>query len=59
METDFGEGIAIDHYIHGIGEITSAEDAVHPLSFNLYDTQQKIDLIQWMHDYNLTATADQ
>lgn len=53
LEAAFGEGLAVNQYIHG-GEGT-AKDAVDKLSFTIYHTQQMVDLIQWMHDYNETA----
>ena len=52
IEDDFGEGLAINDYIHGTGDLKSALDAVNVLSFSIYQTQQIIDLVQWMHDYN-------
>ena len=59
LEADFGEGVLINRYIHGMGGATTADEAVASLSFNIYHTQQMIDLVQWMHDYNITATQDQ
>ena len=55
LEADFGEGIIINEYVHGPGNIKDAKEAVKELSFNIYQTQQMIDLIQWMHDYNQSA----
>ncbi len=52
IEGDFGEGLIINDYIHGKNDIATASDAVHNLSFNIYHTQQMIDLVQWMRDYN-------
>lgn len=50
LETDFGEGVAVNEYIHG-GDGT-AENAVNNLSFTIYQTQQMIALVTWMREYN-------
>lgn len=50
LETDFGEGVAVNEYIHG-GDGT-AENAVNNLSFTIYQTRQMIDLVTWMREYN-------
>lgn len=55
LEADFGEGIVINEYVHGTGNIKDAKEAVKELSFNIYQTKQMTDLIQWMHDYNQSA----
>ena len=55
LETDYAEGIIINDYIHGTGEINDAREAVKNMAFNIYQTQQIVDLVQWMHDYNQTA----
>ncbi len=52
IEGDFGEGLIINDYIHGDSDITTAKEAVSNLSFSIYQTQQMIDLVEWMHDYN-------
>jgi len=59
LEKDFGEGLAVNDYIHNLGEHASAEEAVMQLSFNIYHTQQMIELVQWMHDYNLSVPPEQ
>jgi erythromycin esterase len=55
LEADYGEGILINEFIHGNGDIKNARAAVERLSFNIYQTQQMVDLVQWMHDYNQSA----
>lgn len=57
LETDFGEGVAINEYIHG-GDGT-AENAVNNLSFTIYQTQQMIDLVTWMREYNDNVPDDE
>ncbi len=55
LEADYGDGILINEYVHGTGDIKDAREAVAKLSFNIYQTQQMVDLVQWMHDYNQSA----
>lgn len=57
LETDFGEGIAVNAYIHG--GTGTAEEAVKQLSFTIYHTQQMIDLITWMREYNDNASNNE
>ena len=55
LEADYGEGILINEFVHGNGNIKDAREAVAKLSFNIYQTQQMVDLVQWMKDYNASA----
>ena len=55
LEADYGDGILINEYVHSTGDIKDARSAVARLSFNIYQTQQMVDLVQWMHDYNQSA----
>lgn len=57
LETDFGEGVVINEYIHGGDGI--AEDAVNNLSFTIYHTRQMIDLVTWMREYNDNVSDDE
>lgn len=57
LETDFGEGVVINEYIHG-GDGT-AENAVNNLSFTIYHTQQMINLVTWMREYNDNVPDDE
>lgn len=57
LETDFGEGVVINEYIHG-GDGT-AENAVKNLSFTIYHTQQMLDLVTWMREYNDSVSDDE
>lgn len=56
LETDFGEGIAVNEYIQG--GTGTAEDAVKQLSFTIYHTQQMVDLVTWMREYNDSVPDD-
>lgn len=57
IEGDFGGGQEINQFIlEGKG---SAEEAVNALDYSIYKTEQMIDLVQWMHDYNTTASSDE
>lgn len=56
LEADYADGILINEYIHGIGDIADAREAVDMLDFQIYQTQQMVDLVQWMHDYNQTTS---
>lgn len=54
LEGDFGGGQEINRFISG-GKGTAAE-AVNALDYNIYKTEQMIDFVQWMHDYNAKAS---
>lgn len=56
LEADFGGAYRVNEYIHG-GEGT-AEEAVAELGFGLYRTDEMADLVEWMRNYNETATQD-
>ncbi|MBO4456545.1 MAG: erythromycin esterase family protein [Butyrivibrio sp.] len=55
LEADYAEGIIVNEYIHGVGDIKDAREAVKMLTYGIYQTQQMVDLVQWMHDYNQGA----
>lgn len=56
LEGDFGGGQQINQFIlNGIG---TAEEAVNTLDYSIYKTEQMIDLVQWMHDYNAGVSED-
>lgn len=53
LEGDFGGGQQINQFIlHGT---SSAEETVNALDYDIYRTKQMIELVQWMHDFNLKA----
>lgn len=57
IEGDFGGGQEINQFIlNGKG---SAEDAVNALDYSIYKTEQMMDFIKWMRDYNATASDDE
>src|SRR5690625_1012987 len=57
LEGDFGGGQQINQFIlHGTG---TAEEAVDALDYGIYRTEQVIELVQWMHDYNVKAGEDE
>lgn len=57
IEGDFGGGQEINQFIlNGKG---SVEEAVKALDYSIYKTEQMMDLVQWMHDYNATASDDE
>lgn len=56
IEGDFGSCIiANDYIVHDIG---TAENAVKNLGFEIYRTDEMLELVQWMHDYNQGAKED-
>ncbi len=56
IEGDFGSCmIANDYILHDIGTV---EDAVKNLGFEIYRTDEMLELVQWMHDYNQNAKED-
>lgn len=58
LESDFMGGVMVNSYIHGESS-EDAHGAVRHLLFNIYQTQQMVDLIQWMREYNDTAASGQ
>ncbi|MED4531259.1 erythromycin esterase family protein [Metabacillus fastidiosus] len=57
LEGDFGGGQQINQFIlNGIG---TAEEAVNALDYGIYRTEQMIDLVQWMHNYNTKVSEDE
>lgn len=51
LEGDFGGAQQINQFIlEGIG---TAEEAIKALDYGIYQTEQMVELVQWMHDYNL------
>ncbi|CAM4295021.1 erythromycin esterase family protein [Bacillus manliponensis] len=57
IEGDFGGGQEINQFIlDGKG---TAEESVNALDYGIYKTEQMIDFVQWMHDYNATASSDE
>lgn len=53
LEGDFGGAQQINQFIlNGTG---TAEEAVKALDYGIYKTEQMIEFVQWMHDYNETA----
>ncbi len=53
LEGDFGGAQQINQFIlTGAG---TAEEAVKALDYGIYKTDQMIEFVQWMHDYNMTA----
>ena len=57
LEGDFGGCAIANKYIQG-GEGT-AEEVTEGLGYNIYRTDEMCALVQWMHDYNMTAPEDQ
>lgn len=56
LEGDFGAGQQINDYIlHGNG---TAKEAVFALDYGIYKTQQMIDLVEWLRQYNEAANED-
>ncbi|WP_342578079.1 erythromycin esterase family protein [Psychrobacillus sp. FSL K6-2843] len=57
LEGDFGGGQQINQFIlNGNG---TAEEAVNTLDYSIYKTEQMVNLVQWMHDYNATASEEE
>ncbi|QDQ00939.1 erythromycin esterase family protein [Lysinibacillus fusiformis] len=53
LEGDFGGAQQINQFIlNGAG---TAEEAVRALDYGIYRTEQMIEFVQWMHDYNKTT----
>jgi len=50
IEGDFGGALKVDAYIHGAEG--SAKDVVKEIAFKIYNTQEMVDLVDWMRSYN-------
>ena len=53
LEGDFGAGQRINQFI--LNGNDTAEEAVNALDYGIYKTEQMMELVQWMHDYNATV----
>jgi len=56
LEVDFGDGIIVNDYIHG-GQGT-AKEAMEALSFSIYQTEEVLEMIEWMRSYNDSAKEE-
>ncbi|MBR4084028.1 MAG: erythromycin esterase family protein [Lachnospiraceae bacterium] len=56
LEGDFGGCALANRYI--LNDEGTAEEAVKKLGFQIYRTDQMLELVQWMHDYNLKASPE-
>ena len=56
LEGDFGGCALANRYI--LYDEGTAEEAVKKLGFQIYRTDQMLELVQWMHDYNLEASPE-
>ncbi len=54
LEGDFGGCEAINRYIHGEGG--TAVEALSATGFAIYRTEEMENLVEWMRDYNASAT---
>ena len=54
LEGDFGGCEAINRYIHGEGG--TAAEALSATGFAIYRTEEMENLVEWMRDYNASAT---
>jgi len=57
IEGDFGGSQVVnDHVLHGVG---TAEEAVRAIGFAIYRTQEMVDLVEWIRQYNLSAAPQE
>ncbi|MDC6269573.1 erythromycin esterase family protein [Lysinibacillus fusiformis] len=56
LEGDFGGAQKINQFI--VNSVGTAQDAIKALDYGIYQTEQMVDFVQWMHDYNLTAKEE-
>ncbi|MEM8585725.1 MAG: erythromycin esterase family protein, partial [Bacteroidota bacterium] len=50
FEIPWGNALVVNHYV--LNDIGTAESVVGQTYYWTYNTQEVIDLVQWMHDYN-------
>jgi len=53
IEGDFGGALKVNSYIHGADG--TAVEAVKGIGFRVYQTQEMVDIVEWMRSYNQTA----
>ena len=51
LETSFGDAEKINQYI--LNDLGTAEECVFRIDAGPYRSEEMVDLLQWMHDYNL------
>ncbi len=57
IEGDFGGGQVVNEYVlNGTG---TAEEAVKAIGFAIYRTQEMVDLVEWIRQYNLAAAPEE
>ncbi len=57
LEGDFGSCAMTNEYI--LYDKGTATEAVENLGFEIYKTDEMLELVQWMHDHNLEASEDE
>lgn len=56
LESDFGGASLVNDYISNSNG--TATEAAYALGFRIYKTNEMVDVIQWMHDYNQKHAED-
>lgn len=56
IEGDFGGALKVDDYINGGAGV--AEEAAGEIGFAIYQTQEMVDLIEWMRSYNENVSPE-
>lgn len=56
LEGDFGGAQQINQFI--VNSTGTAEKAIKALDYGIYQTEQMVEFVQWMHDYNQTANDE-
>lgn len=57
LEADYGGcSFANDYIVYDEG---TSRDAVKKLGFEIYQTDEMLELVEWMHDHNLNASEDE
>ena len=54
IEGDFGGALKVNDYIHG--NQVSAKEAIQEIGFGIYETEELVNLIEWMRAYNEKAS---
>ena len=57
IEGDFGGALKVDNYING--DDGSAEEAASEIGFTIYQSQEMVDLIDWMRSYNEAVSPEE
>ncbi|WP_155593350.1 erythromycin esterase family protein [Lysinibacillus cavernae] len=57
LEGDFGGAQQINQFV--LNGVNTAEEVIKTLDYGIYQTEQMVEFVQWMHEYNLTVSEQE